>query len=222
MALFSRRVFLDVPAIAILGPTPVIIVSQNVGFQAKAVAVDNYSAYYIYLKDADSYIPPFWGGAVRVLYHTTDFAYAELSSPFGDPQLPSDPSFFCEFTWTDADSPFTPGGSIAGTSAVIPPLFVLDVFQVAFETTVVPLTAGIAIPIPATPFAARTSLMLQAPASNTSVIYLGGPAVTANEAITGGVQLFPGQSLPIEAAFGAVPWVVSPINGQHVIVLEGK
>ncbi len=222
MALFSRRVPLDTAAIAAFGPTPVVIIATNVGFQAHAVAIDNYSAYYLYIKDALSFIPPFWGGAVRILFHTTDQAYAELESPFGDPQTPGDPSYFVDFTWTDAAAPFNAGGSIAGvTNNVL--LNVLDDFRLEFLSTIVTLTS-FPLPLPATPMPGRTSLMLQAPYSNSGIIYVGGSNVTADQAPTGGVQIYPGQSMPIEAGFGAVPYgIQDPLIGpQQIIVLEGK
>lgn len=224
MALFSKRVFLDAASLTALGPTPVVIVTQNVGFQAKAVAVNNYSAFYVYIKDADSYIPPFWGGTVLVLFHTTDYAYAELASPFGDPQVPSDPSYFIEFTWTDIPSPFVPGGSIAGTSLVIPPFNVVDDFQQLFLSTIVDLTGGFPKPLPATPMTGRTSLMLQAPYSNTHIVYVGGHTVTADQTPSGGVQIYPGQSMPIEAGANAVIYGVQDALAlpQYIIVLEGK
>src|SRR5665647_874871 len=99
------------------------IFTQDVGFQSHAVLIDNYTAYYLYLKDADSFIAPFWVGAIRILSHTTDYAYVTVASPFGAQGVPTDPSYFIHLVWVDSkEVQSTPGSSIGGTGGGAPPV----------------------------------------------------------------------------------------------------
>jgi hypothetical protein len=203
-------------------PTSGFVVNQDIGFQARAVAIDNYTAYYIFLRDAQAFIAPYWVGAIRVLLHTTTRAYAELLSPFTtEPQVPTDPSFFARFIWTDAtDAPFTPGQSIYGGSGTPPIVVIGGGFVTEFLSTVV--TVGVAaVVLPATPLANRKSMLVQAAQDNTAVIYIGGSTVTADQAATGGIQLNPGQSMPIDTTATAIPYAISTAAAQKLIVLEG-
>ena len=77
-----------------------------------------------------------------------------------------------------------------------------------------------AVAIPATPLANRSSILVQAPASNTLNIYLGAATVTADETATGGIKLLPGQSIPLNLAAGVVLYARSTSTGQHVVTLE--
>ena len=77
-----------------------------------------------------------------------------------------------------------------------------------------------AVAIPATPLANRSSILVQAPASNTLNIYLGAATVTADETATGGIKLLPGQSIPLNLAAGVVLYARSTNTGQHVVTLE--
>ena len=77
-----------------------------------------------------------------------------------------------------------------------------------------------AVAIPATPLANRSSILVQAPASNTLNIYLGAATVTADETATGGIKLLPGQAIPLNLAAGVVLYARSTSTGQHVVTLE--
>ena len=77
-----------------------------------------------------------------------------------------------------------------------------------------------AVAVPATPLANRSSILVQAPASNTLNIYLGAATVTADETATGGIKLLPGQAIPLNLAAGVVLYARSTSTGQHVVTLE--
>ena len=120
MASFHQTV--PVASLANTGILPII--SQNVGFKARSVIIDNYTAYYLYLRDADSYIAPYFTGAIRPLEHTTDFAYLAIQSPFEAEQSPTDTSFFVHAIWVDADLGYNAGSQVIGIggSNAPPPL----------------------------------------------------------------------------------------------------
>jgi hypothetical protein len=198
--------------------------TQDVGFQARAVGIDNYTPYYLYLKDADSYIAPFWTGAIRVLTHTTDYAYVQVASPFG-PQAPVGVSYLVHLVWTDSpEVQQTPGSSIAGSSSPAPPVIVNvtgSSFDLDFLTTVldVPVSPAPPIIIPTSILASRKALMLQSSLLNDQLIYVGGSNVTPDEAVHGGAQLGPGQSFPIDSSL-AIPYVIC--NGLRATGLSQK
>lgn len=85
-------------------PVIPVILDQNVGFQARSVLVDNYTAYWLYIRTADSFIPPYWIGAILQLTHQTDWVYIELKTPFGVDQIanpPTGPSYLVRSIWSD-------------------------------------------------------------------------------------------------------------------------
>lgn len=76
-----------------------------------------------------------------------------------------------------------------------------------------------AVPLPASPLTGRVTMLVQNVGATT--IYLGSSTVTADTAATGGVQLSPGQSLPISLAGGVVLSAISSAAGGLVATLEG-
>lgn len=203
--------------------------STQVGFNAKSVLIDNYTPYYLYFKDADSYISPYWIGAVRNLIHTTDWAYCQVVSPFGAQGTPVGVNQFIHLVWTDADVGASPGLSITGSSPVVPSVYVEETpFSLLLKTTVldVPISPAAAIVIPTTALTNRRALMLQSSTLNDQLIYVGGSGVTADETSTGGAQVSPGQSFPIDTAI-AMPYVISAAGrlsggNQKIIVIEAS
>ena len=219
------------------------IFTKDVGFQAHAVEIDNYTPYYLYLKDADAYIAPFWVGAIRVLSHTTDYAYVEVASPFGPQGIPIGTSYMIHLIWVDSkevqSSPGTSLGGIGVSGGPVPPVNVnvtggpvtVNVTGASFDqdflTTIldVPVSPAAPIIIPTGILTLRKALMLQSSVLNDRLIYVGGPTVTADEASTGGAQLGPGQSFPIDTSI-AIPYIISAglrasgLN-QKCIVIEG-
>lgn len=202
--------------------------SQDVGFQPKSVGVDNYTPYYLYFKDSDSYIAPYWVGAIRSLIHTTDYGYCQVKSPFGAQGVPPGTNSFIHLIWTDVEVPSTPGTSIAGAggSAVPPSTVTVEPFDLEFKTTVIDVPVSPAAPaqVPTSALTLRRGMMLQSSPLNDQIIYLGGPTVTADEAVTGGAQLWPGQSIPIDTSL-AIPYVLCIANrastlAQKLIVIE--
>lgn len=198
-----------------------LIISENVGFVPLAVAIDNYTAYWIYFPDADAFVPPFWGGVVLGLNHANS-ARAQLLSPLANPQAPVDPSYRLHTVWSDTPSPFSGGSALAGGPST-PSITVIDDFTFVFLSTIVNLT-GVPQPLPAISMPNRTSLMLQAPYSNNALVYIGGINVTPDQTATGGVQIYPGQSIPIEAGATAIVYgVQDPLQPvQQIIVMEGR
>lgn len=74
-----------------------------------------------------------------------------------------------------------------------------------------------AVPVPATILSGRASLLVQN--VGTTTIYLGSSTVTADTSATGGVQLTPGQSMPIDLAAVAL-YAISGAAGGLVATLE--
>jgi hypothetical protein len=108
-----------------------VLVSQLVGFAKPllSVGIDNYTPYWIYLRDADSYIPPYWVGAIRSLVHTSQYAYAEVKDPFGAPAVPNivDPAYFAHFVWTDTAEGYASGSAIGGVANTPTPPIVVTI-----------------------------------------------------------------------------------------------
>lgn len=204
--------------------------TQDVGFQAKAVGVDNYTPYYLYLKDADAFIAPYWVGVIRVLTHTTDYAYVKVQSPFG-PQTPPPPNYFIHLTWTDSDQvQQTPGSSIAG-SISSPPIITVEQALLQYDSNVITV-ALVPIAIPIVYVADRKAVLLQSSKWNNpaATIFIGGPLVTADDGNKGGIQLSPGMSYPMDLSETAIPYAITDIAfrsfdslaGQRLIIAEAR
>lgn len=105
--------------------------------------------------------------------------------------------------------------AVAGASSSTSPF---GGFSGAPKSTVV--TVGTtATPLPATLLANRKACIIQAPASNGATVYIGGAAVTADAAATGGYQLAPGASLPIDLGAGVIYGRVAA-GTQPIVILE--
>lgn len=120
-------------------PGGVDIFNQNVGFQATAVKVDNYSSYWIFFPNADSFVPPFWAGTILLLRHTTDIQETILKSPDANanPQPFTSPSFFLHLEWTNAtDVSFNPGLSVAPQAPIPPAHVIVDNFPTQIPSDV--------------------------------------------------------------------------------------
>jgi len=90
---------------------------------------------------------------------------------------------------------------------------------VALSTVV---TVGVtAVPLPANPLTGRRSVLVQADAANTADIYLGGSAVTADAAATGGVILKAGHSVALDLGSAQI-YARSTLAAQVVRVLEAS
>ena len=72
--------------------------------------------------------------------------------------------------------------------------------------------------VPATPLAGRATMLVQNVGATT--IYLGESTVTADTAATGGLQLLPGQSIPIALAAAVLLYAISSAAGGLVMTLE--
>jgi len=80
-------------------------------------------------------------------------------------------------------------------------------------------TVGVtAVPLPATPLAGRATMLVQNVGATT--IYLGASTVTASTAATGGLQLLPGQSVPISLAAAVLLYAISSAAGGLVVTFE--
>jgi hypothetical protein len=82
------------------------------------------------------------------------------------------------------------------------------------------VTVGVAASaLPSSPLSVRQQLMLRADEANTDVIYIGGSAVTADAASTGGLTLAAGQMMTLEVG-DALVYGISPSASQILAVLE--
>lgn len=82
------------------------------------------------------------------------------------------------------------------------------------------VTVGVTpTPLPAIMLPNRRNLSVQAPATNTATIYLGGGAVTADQAATGGLQLPAGATFG-DSLGGAVLYGIVAAGTQPIIVYE--
>jgi hypothetical protein len=75
-----------------------------------------------------------------------------------------------------------------------------------------------AVALPATPLAGRATMLCQNVGATT--IYLGTSSVAASTAATGGVQLLPGQSVPISISSAVILYAISSAAGGLVACLE--
>lgn len=89
-----------------------ITYTGDIGFEAHAVIVDNYTGYWLYFPDGDAYVAPYYIGVVIPLAHSTTHAAFILKSPFTGtaPQSPTGVSYFVHHVWVDA-----PLGANAGS-----------------------------------------------------------------------------------------------------------
>ena len=94
-------------------------ISENIGFQAQSVVVDNFTPYWLYIPSSLGYIPPWTTDVVRGLIHATDFVKVEWRSPFGDTQVIQSTAKFVSFLFTDAIIPSASGTLAYGTAQLI-------------------------------------------------------------------------------------------------------
>jgi hypothetical protein len=182
-----------------------LLVSQPVGFAKPlaAVSIDNYTPYWIYLRDSDSYVPPYWTGAVRPLVHTSQYAYAEVKNPFTGDQSPNliDASYFMHFVWTDVPQGFQGGSSISavtmGGGGVPPSTTTITGFTSVIISNSCNLFYATPTPI-ILELPQRKAVIIQAPITNRYPVFVGGADVSGYNA-TGntGIMLLPGESLPM-------------------------
>ncbi len=164
------------------------LISENVGFQATGVKVDNYSCYWIYFKDADSYVPPFWAGTILLLRHTTDIQYASLWSP-ADPgqgtQVFTTPSFFLHLEWTNAtDISFAPGQSVAPSVPSLPVHVIVDNFPPSIPQDVNVLNDTLDVNIIGIPTVNVGNLQRVAVQNEVDVTVVGIPTVNVANQVT--------------------------------------
>jgi hypothetical protein len=93
-------------------------------------------------------------------------------------------------------------------------------FAGVFLATVVTVGAS-AVALPSAALASRKSMVVQSDPQNTGTIYLGGSAVTADSASTGGAILNPGESSPFDAG-SAVLYAIASAASQKVRVVEAS
>ena len=75
-----------------------------------------------------------------------------------------------------------------------------------------------ALTVPASPLAGRASMLIQNVGATT--IYLGTSTVTASTGAAGGLQLLPGQSIPIQLAAAVLLYAISSAAGGLVMTFE--
>lgn len=80
-------------------------------------------------------------------------------------------------------------------------------------------TAGTAGALPTSALAFRASVLVQAVATNTDPIWLGGSMVTPDAGPSGGIRLMPGESMSFDIA-GVALFGVSTAAGQQVATME--
>lgn len=202
-----------------------VAVDKNIGFQSHSVIVDNYTTWWLWLKDPDVYIPPYWVGVIRNLEHQTDYAYAQWQSPFANPQPANGlQSFFAHFTWTSEVLTPAGGNLLDGFSFSPGGVLIPGSFVSLPDTTVLAVPVGPSAPValPAVPLLGRRGLMFQASELNTDYIYVGGPNVTGARVPGGhgGISLAPQQTYPIDTD-GAISYAIANTSGQIIIIQEG-
>ena len=84
-------------------------ISENIGFQAQSIVVDNFTPYWLYIPSSLGYIPPWTTDVVRGLIHATDFVKVEWRSPLSDTQVLQSTAKFVSFLFTDAIIPASSG-----------------------------------------------------------------------------------------------------------------
>ncbi len=115
-----------------------------------------------------------------------------------------------------------------GAKAGAASLSVVPATDAAFTVSQPGLSGGIlqsvttvgtaAVALPATPLAGRATMLVQNVGATT--IYLGSSTVVASTAAAGGIQLLPGQSVPISLAAAVILYAISSAAGGLVACLE--
>lgn len=123
---------------------PIILEPKNIGFQATAVYIYNYTAYWIYLPGAEVYIPPFWADACRFLTHTTDYTYVEIKTPANIEQNPTVSSYVLRLTWTSEPAIYSEGSNLnptppVGADPIVPPLLI-PTYRTKLKTVMIALS----------------------------------------------------------------------------------
>lgn len=124
--------------------------------------------------------------------------------PFVGTTAPPDPTD--GMLWWDTDD--VTDGSVASLDGVV-------------LATVVSVGTS-AVPLPASALSNRRTIIVQADSANTASIYIGGSAVTADAASTGGLVLDKGESLALDAASGDIVYAIGGASSQKVRCLEGS
>jgi hypothetical protein len=112
--------------------------------------------------------------------------------------------------------------SVAPALSTTPPPSVPAVtppgFAGPFRSTVVTVGTS-AVPLPATPLVNRKAVLVQVPSDGGGTVWVGGSGVTADETVTGGAQIIPGDRLAADIGSGILEGI-SDGAGRKVIVLE--
>ena len=107
--------------------------------------------------------------------------------------------------------------SIAGSVPSVPAASALGF---AHDPLVTVVTVGAtAVPLPAVARPGRLAMLIQNPSDGADTVWLGGAAVTADEAATGGFQLAVGDRLAVDQGAGLY-YGISNGAGRVVIVTE--
>ena len=199
-----------------------IALATGIGFPPKSLIVDNYTPYWLFIPQCNSYVGPWVVGAVKPLLHMTDQVTVIYQSPFTSSQTPTDIGFFTEFGWTEAVLAPAPGSIIAvnsqnqisNTSDATPLLdYACNVMTVTGTATLIPST-----------IVARRAVLIQSSKFNNpaGTIYIGDAAVTANDNAHGGIQLSPGMSYPMDVKETFDVYAITDLPNQKLIVAEAK
>lgn len=106
---------------------------KNIGFQAHTVVIDNYTPVWIYVPDANQYVPPYTAGFQVPLFHTTDYGYVTWVAPPGVPNPTPVGDTKAHITWVAVNLGYSAGYSVTPQS--------VSPTKLSGQTVVTPLPA---------------------------------------------------------------------------------
>lgn len=99
-------------------------IARSLGFDPRGVLVDNFTAYWLYFKQADQYCPPFTAGwSAPFILNMAGYGYMEIQTPFGrtvQTDITPNVSQYVAITWSSDSVAYNPGIPSAGGSSVDP------------------------------------------------------------------------------------------------------
>lgn len=215
-------------------PVSTLIVTKNIGFNPLSVGIDNYTAYWLYIQEAERYILPFWVGVVFPLQHAIG-ANLLVGNPMGLDQIkipPTDTSYTVRATWTDQEQAYSPGSAavgfvpqapsinvgavaISGPVTVSGSVSITGVVAVAGAVTITSGTVSVSGPVTVTGSVtiASGSVTVSGPVTVTGSVDIGtiSGTVTITGTITNTVAVTVSNSITVTSVGGTVT-VAGTIN----------
>lgn len=209
-----------------LSDARIVPVDQNLlswepGFSINGIAIDNNTGNWLRISAGnmagDFFVPPFCYGWQQKVVGARSLTMRVWPGPATLPSVAGEGDAVKVFATAE-----TLRTSIGYTSQIA--TAVINNLESSFDTEVLTTVVAVSntpVLLPAVALAGRSAVLLQSAPDNTFTIFVGGATVTADEASTGGIQMLPGMSLPIDADANALIYgVCKSTQFGNMIVME--